>query len=170
MFVFSGQSGAKITNNLFQFHFKSKWYLMYMISCWTVIYQLLSTAGLESRLTTFYDVLHLLQPDVTEILWWYSNFEFKFNHDDVDISIRNRFPMIATCTFLEEPPTVLYPMIFIGSTKFLYWFKLISLHFPVNVFSFDLCTQTWSLITPSLDSVVPSGRLFHAAAVVGDGM
>ena len=28
MFVFSGQSGAKITNNLFQFHFKSKWYNM----------------------------------------------------------------------------------------------------------------------------------------------
>lgn len=25
MFVFSGQSGAKITNNLFQFHFKSRW-------------------------------------------------------------------------------------------------------------------------------------------------
>lgn len=26
MFVFSGQSGAKITNSLFQFHFKSRWY------------------------------------------------------------------------------------------------------------------------------------------------
>jgi len=25
MFVFSGQSGAKITNSLFQFHFKNKW-------------------------------------------------------------------------------------------------------------------------------------------------
>jgi hypothetical protein len=25
MFVFSGQSGAKITNSLFQFHFKDKW-------------------------------------------------------------------------------------------------------------------------------------------------
>lgn len=26
MFVFSGQSGAKMTNDLFQFHFKTKWY------------------------------------------------------------------------------------------------------------------------------------------------
>ena len=36
--------------------------------------------------------------------------------------------------------------------------------------SFDLCTQTWSVITPSADSQIPSGRLFHAATVVGDGM
>ena len=36
--------------------------------------------------------------------------------------------------------------------------------------SFDLDSQTWSVISPSSDSQVPTGRLFHAAAVVGDAM
>lgn len=36
--------------------------------------------------------------------------------------------------------------------------------------SFDLDSQTWSVIQPAPDSQVPSGRLFHAAAVVGDAM
>lgn len=35
---------------------------------------------------------------------------------------------------------------------------------------FDLDSQTWSVILPAADSFVPSGRLFHAAAVVGDAM
>lgn len=35
---------------------------------------------------------------------------------------------------------------------------------------FDLDTQTWSTILPAAESVVPSGRLFHAAAVVDDAM
>lgn len=35
---------------------------------------------------------------------------------------------------------------------------------------FDLDTQTWSVILPAAESFVPSGRLFHAAAVVGDAM
>lgn len=35
---------------------------------------------------------------------------------------------------------------------------------------FDLDSQTWSVICPALHSFVPSGRLFHAAAVVGDAM
>lgn len=37
-------------------------------------------------------------------------------------------------------------------------------------YSFDLDTETWSVIPPSADSEVPSGRLFHASAVVGDAM
>ena len=36
--------------------------------------------------------------------------------------------------------------------------------------SFDLDTQTWSLVPPATDSDVMSGRLFHAAAVVQDCM
>ena len=36
--------------------------------------------------------------------------------------------------------------------------------------SFDLDTQTWSTVVPSADSQLPSGRLFHAAAVVHDAM
>lgn len=35
---------------------------------------------------------------------------------------------------------------------------------------FDLDSQTWSTILPAADSFVPSGRLFHAAAVVDDAM
>lgn len=35
---------------------------------------------------------------------------------------------------------------------------------------FDLDSQTWSVILPATESFVPSGRLFHAAAVVGDAM
>jgi len=31
MFVFSGQSGAKMTNDLFQFHFKTKWYFIFIL-------------------------------------------------------------------------------------------------------------------------------------------
>lgn len=35
---------------------------------------------------------------------------------------------------------------------------------------FDLDSQTWTVVLPNPDSFVPSGRLFHAAAVVGDAM
>lgn len=31
-------------------------------------------------------------------------------------------------------------------------------------------TNTWSVVQPSADSEIPSGRLFHAAAVIDDGM
>ena len=39
-----------------------------------------------------------------------------------------------------------------------------------DVHCFDLDHQSWSVIPPSSDSQVPSGRLFHAGAVVGDAM
>lgn len=35
---------------------------------------------------------------------------------------------------------------------------------------FDLDSQKWSVIVPSIDSYIPTARLFHAAAVVGDSM
>lgn len=35
---------------------------------------------------------------------------------------------------------------------------------------FDLDSQTWTVVLPDPESFVPSGRLFHAAAVVGDAM
>ncbi|KAB7501181.1 Leucine-zipper-like transcriptional regulator 1 [Armadillidium nasatum] len=80
MYVFSGQSGAKITNSLFYFKFKEK--------CWT-------------RIST-------------------------------DHILRGAPP----------PPTR----------------------------SFDLDSETWSIIPPASGSEIPSGRLFHASAVVGDAM
>ena len=39
-----------------------------------------------------------------------------------------------------------------------------------DVYCFDLDTQSWSVIPPSLDSQVPSGRLVHAGAIVGKAM
>jgi hypothetical protein len=41
---------------------------------------------------------------------------------------------------------------------------------PNDLHCYDLDTQTWSVINWALDSRVPTGRLFHAAAVVGDAM
>lgn len=41
---------------------------------------------------------------------------------------------------------------------------------PNDLHCYDLDTQTWSVVHPALESHVPSGRLFHAAAVVGSGM
>ncbi|XP_043239631.1 leucine-zipper-like transcriptional regulator 1 [Amphibalanus amphitrite] len=41
---------------------------------------------------------------------------------------------------------------------------------PNDLHCFDLDTQTWSTVVPSADSQLPSGRLFHAAAVVHDAM
>lgn len=35
---------------------------------------------------------------------------------------------------------------------------------------FDLDSQTWTVVLPDPESLVPSGRLFHASAVVGDAM
>lgn len=41
---------------------------------------------------------------------------------------------------------------------------------PNDLHCYDLDTQTWSVVTPCHDSQVPSGRLFHAAAVIGEAM
>ncbi|XP_046453722.1 leucine-zipper-like transcriptional regulator 1 [Daphnia pulex] len=110
MFVFSGQSGAKITNNLFQFQFKSR--------CWT-------------RITTD----HILR-----------------------------------CA--PPPPTRRYGHTMVAYDRHLYVFGgAADSTLPNDLHCFDLCTQTWSVISPSADShQIPSGRLFHAATVVGDGM
>ena len=41
---------------------------------------------------------------------------------------------------------------------------------PNELHSFDLDSQTWSLVKCDSKSRTPSGRLFHAAAVVGQAM
>lgn len=43
-------------------------------------------------------------------------------------------------------------------------------NFNYLLFSFDLDTTTWSVVKPSSESDIPSGRLFHTAAVIGDQM
>lgn len=41
---------------------------------------------------------------------------------------------------------------------------------PNDLHCYDLDSQVWSIIIPESDSQIPSGRVFHAAAVIGDQM
>jgi len=109
LFLFSGQSGAKKNNSLFQFHFKT--------STWT-------------RISTE----HILRG-------------------------------------CPPPPTRRYGHTMVGYDRQLYVFGGAADNNPSNdVHCFDLDTQSWSVIPPSADSQVPSGRLFHAGAIVGEAM
>uniref|UniRef100_A0A673Y3Q9 Leucine zipper like post translational regulator 1 n=1 Tax=Salmo trutta TaxID=8032 RepID=A0A673Y3Q9_SALTR len=101
MFVFSGQSGAKITNNLFQFEFKA---------------------------------------------------------------ILNEFCLV-------DPPARRYGHTMVAFDRHLYVFGGAADNtLPNELHSYDVDSQTWEVIQPSLDSEMPSGRLFHAAAVIQDAM
>ncbi|XP_012141205.1 leucine zipper like transcription regulator 1 isoform X2 [Megachile rotundata] len=109
MFVFSGQSGAKITNSLFQFHFREK--------RWT-------------RISTE----HILRG-------------------------------------APPPPARRYGHTMVSFDRHLYVFGGAADSTLTNdLHCYDLDTQTWNIILPSADSQVPSGRLFHAAAVIGEAM
>nr|XP_031838427.1 leucine-zipper-like transcriptional regulator 1 isoform X2 [Nomia melanderi] len=109
MFVFSGQSGAKITNSLFQFHFREK--------RWT-------------RISTE----HILRG-------------------------------------APPPPARRYGHTMVSFDRHLYVFGgAADSTLPNDLHCYDLDTQTWNIILPSADSQVPSGRLFHAAAVIGEAM
>eukprot|EP00058_Branchiostoma_floridae_P024575 XP_002610065.1 hypothetical protein BRAFLDRAFT_125683 [Branchiostoma floridae] len=109
MFVFSGQSGAKITNSLFQFHFKEK-------------------------------------------KW-------------------ERIPTEHLLRGCPPPPQRRYGHTMVAFDRHLYVFGGAADNtLPNELHCFDLDTQTWEVIHPTADSEVPSGRLFHAAAVVGDAM
>ncbi|XKL64726.1 hypothetical protein PGB90_004812 [Kerria lacca] len=109
MFVFSGQSGAKITNSLFQFHFSSKF--------WT-------------RISTD----HILQA-------------------------------------VSPPPTRRYGHTMVAYGRHLYVFGGASdYRLPNDLHCYDLDTNTWSIVAVAPDSNMPSGRLFHASAVVDGAM
>ncbi|KAI8783129.1 leucine-zipper-like transcriptional regulator 1 isoform X1 [Biomphalaria glabrata] len=109
MYVFSGQSGAKITNNLFQFSFVEKQ--------WT-------------RIST-------------------------------EMILRDTPP----------PPEKRYGHTMVAFDRHLYVFGgATGQTLPNELHCFDLDSQTWSIIAPSLASEIPAGRLFHAAGVVGDAM
>ncbi|XP_064153578.1 leucine-zipper-like transcriptional regulator 1 [Anguilla rostrata] len=124
MFVFSGQSGAKITNNLFQFEFKG--------NMWT-------------RIPTE----HLLRGS-------------------------------------PPPPQRRYGHTMVAFDRHLYVFGGAADNtLPNELHCYDVDSQTWEVIQPSLDSedplgnemtssqgfiLMPSGRLFHAAAVIHDAM
>ncbi|XP_028136703.1 leucine-zipper-like transcriptional regulator 1 [Diabrotica virgifera virgifera] len=109
MFVFSGQSGAKITNSLFQFSFKEK--------TWT-------------RISTE----HILRG-------------------------------------APAPPARRYGHTMVAFDRHLYVFGgAADSTLSNDLHCFDLDSQKWSVVLPDVESFVPSGRLFHAAAVVGDAM
>ncbi|XP_060628416.2 leucine-zipper-like transcriptional regulator 1 isoform X1 [Anolis sagrei] len=109
MFVFSGQSGAKITNNLFQFEFKEK--------TWT-------------RIPTE----HLLRGS-------------------------------------PPPPQRRYGHTMVAFDRHLYVFGGAADNtLPNELHCYDVDSQTWEVIHASPDSELPTGRLFHAAAVICDAM
>lgn len=109
MFVFSGQSGAKITNSLFQFSFKEK--------VWT-------------RIST-------------------------------EKILRGAPP----------PPARRYGHTMVSFDRHLYVFGgAADATLSNDLHCFDLDSQTWSIVLPDPESHAPSGRLFHAAAVVNDAM
>lgn len=109
MFVFSGQSGAKITNSLFQFHFRDK--------KWT-------------RISTE----HILRG-------------------------------------APPPPPRRYGHTMVSFDRHLYVFGgAADSTLPNDLHCFDLDTQTWNVVIPCSESEIPSGRLFHAAAVISEAM
>ncbi|XP_019760823.2 leucine-zipper-like transcriptional regulator 1 [Dendroctonus ponderosae] len=109
MFVFSGQSGAKMTNSLFQFSFRDK--------TWTRI----STENI----------------------------------------LRGAPP----------PPARRYGHTMVAYDRHLYVFGgAADATLSNDLHCFDLDTQSWSVVQPDPESDAPSGRLFHAAAVVNDAM
>lgn len=109
MYVFSGQSGAKITNNLYEFKFQQQ--------CWI-------------RIPTE----HLLRSDAS-------------------------------------PPQRRYGHSMVVHGQRLYVFGGAADGILDNaVHCFDVSSQCWSVIHPSIGSKVPSGRVFHTSTVCGDSM
>ncbi|NWH36816.1 LZTR1 regulator, partial [Chloropsis hardwickii] len=160
MFVFSGQSGAKITNNLFQFEFKEK--------IWTRIptEHLLrgsppppqrryghTMVAFDRHLYVFGGAADNTLPnelhcyDVDSQTW-----EVIQPSPDSEVS----YPAVAErVSAPEEAPTV--PSREWGLKKS--W----------DVFGLDFSIATVKQ-GPTADSELPSGRLFHAAAVISDAM
>ena len=109
MYVFSGQSGAKITNNLYEFKF--------LEHCWV-------------RIPTE----HLLRGDTSPPQRRYGHSMVAYNR----------------CLY-----------VFGGAADGI---------LDDEVHCFDVDSRTWSVIQPAEGSHVPSGRVFHSAAVCNDAM
>lgn len=77
------------------------------------------------------------------------------------------------------PPSRRFGHIMVNHNRFLYVFggsassassADSSDSLPNDIHCYDLDAQIWSTVKPEVDSNVPSGRVFHAAAVIRDAM
>ncbi|XP_035780343.1 leucine-zipper-like transcriptional regulator 1 homolog [Anopheles albimanus] len=69
------------------------------------------------------------------------------------------------------PPARRYGHTMVHHDRFLYVFGgAADSTLPNDLHCYDLDSQIWSTVTPAPESQIPSGRLFHAAAVIGDAM
>lgn len=69
------------------------------------------------------------------------------------------------------PPARRYGHTMVHHDRFLYVFGgSADSTLPNDLHSYDLDSQVWSIVNPEPDSQVPSGRVFHASAVIGDAM
>uniref|UniRef100_A0A8V5H334 Uncharacterized protein n=1 Tax=Melopsittacus undulatus TaxID=13146 RepID=A0A8V5H334_MELUD len=156
MFVFSGQSGAKITNNLFQFEFKEK--------IWT-------------RIPTE----HLLRgsPPPPQRRYGHTMVAFDRHLYVFGGAADNTLPNELHCYDVDSQTwEVIQP----SPDSEVKPSALGSLHKPQENYTTDVldCSVTvvfgldFSITAvkhpPTADSELPSGRLFHAAAVISDAM
>lgn len=71
----------------------------------------------------------------------------------------------------SAPPSRRYGHTMVHHDRFLYVFGgSADSTLPNDLHCYDLDSQVWSIITPEPNSDVPSGRVFHASAVIGDAM
>ncbi|XP_067636209.1 leucine-zipper-like transcriptional regulator 1 homolog [Eurosta solidaginis] len=71
----------------------------------------------------------------------------------------------------SAPPSRRYGHTMVHHDRFLYVFGgSADSTLPNDLHCFDLDSQVWSVITPEANPDMPSGRVFHASAVIGDAM
>lgn len=71
----------------------------------------------------------------------------------------------------SAPPSRRYGHTMVHHDRFLYVFGgSADSSLPNDLHCYDLDAQTWGIVTPGQNSDVPSGRVFHASAVIGDAM
>ncbi|CAG2052952.1 unnamed protein product [Timema podura] len=189
MYVFSGQSGAKITNSLFQFNFQEKWYAQYYVSKLNN-YKLDSGKNghtinvLDFDKAVFVDsILTYCTKDCLATYSFYifhlpsgflATYSFYIFHPPSGFLRSGNWTRISTEHILRRappPPARRYGHTMVAFDRYLYVFGgAADSTLPNDLHCFDLETQNWSVLKPSFDSQVPSGRLFHAAAVIGDAM
>lgn len=69
------------------------------------------------------------------------------------------------------PPARRYGHTMVPHDRFLYVFGgSADSTLPNDLNCYDLDSHDWSIVIPETDSQIPTGRVFHASAVIGDAM